>query len=796
MSKRHLLCLALVVSVLAATPLQAAQERSAGSGQIIIVVVDITGARVANATVRLTRGRNARTGLVASDGTLRLQDIEPGDWTLTVTREGFEPWSRRVTVSPGVIEAPVTLQIAGVSETIEVQGAARVVQDAIRLNAPATGGTRLDIPVRDLPVSLSLITQPLIQERGARTGMEASEIAVGVVAGLGVGSIPGYAMRGFHGNQVSLMRDGIRQNTTSQSSRPIDTFLLDRVEILKGPASVMYGEGAVGGAINIVSKSPQPRLGFEGLVSYGSFGTTQLGLGLTGPISKTLTARVDGSLTTSDGYADRSDQRLQALAGSLRWTPRSDVLVSAATTISFDSTTSYYGTPLINGAIDRRTRYINYNMRDNLARSANSWNRLDADVYLSPTWSLRNELFVATHALDWRNLEGYAYSPATNTVNTSSYFLIYRDDLLTGDRFQARGNFNVAGRPVRLTSGFELQRNDLLRGGLSDPTVRFSVDPFNPAPIFDPRKPYVIDRDVLIGTAAGFTEGMIELAPSLKVIAGLRGERISLNYVVPEGGGASGNGPGTSGEQTYQAFTGRSGFVWSATEGLNLYGSFSRALEPTTQLVFLSAEQQFFSMSPGKQWEVGAKATAFADRLDATVAWFDVGKSDILTTSILNGQLFPQQIGRQVARGLEVSVSTRPTRGLTITGDLALTDAKFADFTEQAGGVNFSRDGNVPPNVPEQVWSLWASQQIGPFAASATVRHVGVLLGNNANTVRTGDFTTLDAGLAWRLPRGSRIAVRGRNLTDKMYSIRSVSGGSAFRLEAPRSFDVTMSIRY
>jgi len=79
-----------------------------------------------------------------------------------------------------------------------------------------------------------------------------------------------------------------------------------------------------------------------------------------------------GSLTTTDGYADRSDQRLQALAGSLRWTPTSDVHVSASTTISFDSTSSYYGTPLINGAIDRRTRYINYNMRDNLARSHTS----------------------------------------------------------------------------------------------------------------------------------------------------------------------------------------------------------------------------------------------------------------------------------------------------------------------------------------------------------------------------------------------------------------------------------------
>src|SRR5262249_10625213 len=167
-----------------------------------------------------------------------------------------------------------------------------------------------------------------------------------------------------------------------------------------------------------------------------------------------------------------------------------------------------------------------------------------------------------------------------------------------------------------------------------------------------------------------------------------------------------------------------------------------------------------------------------------------------LTTASTTELSSHRQTSRQVAHGLEIPVSTRPTRWLAVTADLALTDAKFADFTEQAGGINFSRDGNVPPNVPEQVWRLWASQQIGSVAASATVRHVGTLLGHNAHTGRTRGFTTLDAGLAYRLPRGSRITFRGRNLTDKLYSIRSVSGGSAFRLEAPRSFDVTMSIRY
>ena len=116
--------------------------------------------------------------------------------------------------------------MAGFAETVQV-ATELGAPSQIPLNATATGGSRLDIPLRELPASLYLVDQELIQERGARSVEEAAQLVVGVQATTGVGSIPGYNMRGWSGIDISLMRDGIRQNTTSQSSRPVDAFLLD-----------------------------------------------------------------------------------------------------------------------------------------------------------------------------------------------------------------------------------------------------------------------------------------------------------------------------------------------------------------------------------------------------------------------------------------------------------------------------------------------------------------------------------------------------------------------------------------
>ena len=181
---------------------------------------------------------------------------------------------------------------------------------------------------------------------------DATELSPGVTTFVDSGSIPGINVRGFSSTagSVSVTRDGIRQNTVPQSGRPLDTFLLDRIEVLQGPASLLSGEGAVGASINYVTKEPRRTLEIDALAAFGSFDKYRGGLGISVPLSKTLAGRVDFSHTDGGGYVERTGDKMQSGAASLQWTPRPSVNVRGQVVYTRDNIRSYYGTPIIDGA--------------------------------------------------------------------------------------------------------------------------------------------------------------------------------------------------------------------------------------------------------------------------------------------------------------------------------------------------------------------------------------------------------------------------------------------------------------
>src|SRR5688500_16787321 len=329
----------------------------------------------------------------------------------------------------------------------------------------------------------------------------------------------------------------------------------------------------------------------------------------------------------------------------------------------------------------------------------------------------------------------------------------------------ARNTITVGGRTINFMVGSELQRNDLSRAGNppapvpSYAGVTRRLDPFNPQPHFDPGLPYVPQRDVLIKTRALYAEAMLDATDRVKLVTGARWEHIGLDSTpFPSLITVS---------QQYTPATGRLGAVFEVTPSANVYASVSNAVEPTTQFVSLDASQSF-SLTPGRQFEVGAKGGAFDGRLDGTFAYFAIEKQDILISPIIDGIRTNQQVGKQTSRGIELALVARPTASLTIAADLALTDANFADFIEVVNNVNFDRTGNTPSNVPQILWNISPKQRIGPFDITATVRQVGERWGDNANTRLVGSYTTVQAGAGYRIRNGSSVRLWIRNLTDKV----------------------------
>ena len=190
--------------------------------------------------------------------------------------------------------------------TVVVQGTRTYPEGTgtLGLQEQSSGSSRLGVTLREIPASVEVITQQTMQERGLRTVSEAIQAATGVtVNDLGVN--PGaFSMRGFSNQQIRLLFDGLSLEPTGFTTRPRDSWNLDRIEILKGPASVVYGEGAVAGMVNLVTKRPvREAQGSEAFLSYGSFNTVRAGVGSGGTLgTDKLHYRVDLSYQNGDSY--------------------------------------------------------------------------------------------------------------------------------------------------------------------------------------------------------------------------------------------------------------------------------------------------------------------------------------------------------------------------------------------------------------------------------------------------------------------------------------------------------------
>lgn len=718
-------------------------------------------------------------------------------------------------------EAPVERSRGGLDEvTVEGQRAL----SAVDLDGVATTGSRLGVETRDLPASISVVTQDLIQIQGFRNAIEAISGAVGMTGGISVGSIPSFATRGFTSNDITVMRDGIRQNTGSQSSRPLDSFLFDRIEVLKGPASLLYGEGAVGGAINYVSKLPTDMFQGEGYASYGSWDTIRYGAGAGGPTGiDGLYFRVDGSRSTSDGYVDLSDYEYSAASGSLKWEYSSDGSLTLSTTYLKDATNSYYGTPvvydnvidqngitpttprranpatdrLINARIVPGTESLNYNIIDNFATAENTFNRLIWETKLTDTWSLRNELYVATQRFSWRNVESTVWNPATQLIERGSFFLIYRNDEEIGNRIDLKWDGELFGRKNKFLVGAIYDHNDQVRNsGQTYPgtPTPANVPLFGFNPGYGPNAWSIPTLRLLVVTSSLYAENLFEPTDDLKLIAGLRYDKIEFERKSYLGQPFY--------TKDYSPVTGRLGAVYAFSPTINVYASYSKAAQPVSQLVSLTSAENDFGLQTGTQYEIGSKATLLDGKAELTVAVYDIEKNNLLTTTTVIGSPTPvrQQIGAQVSQGAEIALAFAPSSDWRVDTNLAYTwKAEYEDFFENVGTaaapIMLSRAGNTPPNVPKIVANLFVAKDFGPWQVTTGLRHVGEREANNNNGIQMDAYTTLDASIGYRWDQFST-TLRGRNLTDEAYSEWANASGLVQRLSQPRSAEIDFRFKF
>ncbi len=700
------------------------------------------------------------------------------------------------------------------AQTVTIHGRAERASGGLELDTASRTGSRLGLSLRETPASVEVISRETLELRGARTLEEALAGAVGVNVG-GNPASPGIAsMRGFTGGFVTYLFDGGRVSTPTMSNRPQGSFNYERVEVLKGPASVLYGEGGIGGAVNFVPKQASRNApGAEALLSWGSFGTIRAGAGLGGRLGESGAFRIDFSHNESKGWVQRTDSRADHLTAALNVALTPALQLDVFADYLRDDIGAYHGTPLVPAAfaaeptsivsdsagrvIDKRLARTNYNVADGRMDSESLWLRSRLSWQMVPQWRLRAELGAYDADRRWRNAESLSFV-APDRMQRDQVD-IGHDHRVQSGRLDLAHEGQLGGMKHRFVIGVEHSRTDFASArrfsdGSAATNAALLVGAANPAV-------GTYDDDPRLATGAGnrtnitadvrttalFAEDALSLTDALTLVAGLRTERIRLDRSIVDLNTGSFSAFGTR----YSPDSLRLGAVYDLTPATTLYAQAVDAAAPvgTSNLLLQSSANSKFPLTKGRQNEAGLKQSLWNNSLDWTLALYRITQDNVLSRDPATPARTVNN-GRLSSHGIELSAAWRATRALTLSGNLAALQAQF-DTLVEAGGV--SRVGNTPPNVPERTARLWADYRIAasPFSVGAGLSHTSAMYTNNANSVRINRHTLIDAYASWRL-QPATLTLRVRNLGDKLYATwAGANANTQVVLGAPRSVELS-----
>ncbi|SEH83579.1 TonB-dependent receptor [Tardiphaga sp. OK245] len=665
----------------------------------------------------------------------------------------------------------------------------------LNLTGTTSTGSRLGLTRLQTPASVEVISAETMAERGQQNVVDAvTQNATGITAigDPGNGGVA-YSTRGFSGtDSVKILLDGTRLYVGAGTVNfPFDTWSTERIEVLRGPASVMFGEGAVGGAINIISKMPSwiPRNQAE--ISLDSNMERRIAVDSGGPINKDVAYRITATGNMSDGWVDRGNSSNIALHAAVQVKQTEDVVWTISTDYGDRQPMRYFGTPLINGQFDPALRFKNYNVGDSTIRWQDSWNQVKTEWQVADGISIRNTLYYLYSKRHWKELENYAFNPATGLIDRSTYLEIFHDQQQIGDRFDATFKGHVLGMANEFVAGFDVNRIDFKRSTNSPYGGSSSVDAinFNPGLYFSP-DPLTSDFSSVTNQYAVFAENRLSVTEQLSLIAGVRQDQPTVERTDVRNAA-------NSYSRDYSSTSWRAGVVYTPIKDLAFYGQYSVAADPVGGLITASNANAKFDLATGKQVEIGVKQSFWGGRGEWTLAGYQIVKNNLLTPDRTDPTLTRVvQVGQQSSRGIEASIGVSLDYGWRVDANTAFVRAKYDDFIQNVGGIAVNYAGNVPFNVPQNVTNVWATWAFAAnWSANAGFQIVGKTYADNANTLEMPSYTLVNAGLQWKPDVNTTVSLRVYNLFDKIYATSSYSDNQ-WMLGMPRTAQLAVNVKF
>ncbi len=667
-------------------------------------------------------------------------------------------------------------------------------REAINLATPLPTGSRLNLSALETPASTSSLDAEAIDGRNNRSVQDAVSRSPGITS---VGT-PGngntaLSARGFSGHSsVMTLFDGSRLYTgAGTQSFPVDPWMVERIDIIRGPASVLYGEGATGAVINVIPKKPfigeirnHLRLG------YGSYDRQQLGLDSGGSLNERLSYRLTLNREQSNGWIDRGDSENLAISAALRWDASDDLSFTLAHERGDSEPMNDFGTPLIDGHYHDSLRKKNYNLHDAVQRYHDEWTRLNSDWSINENLTASNQLYYIKSRRHWRNAEDYSWDSSRDQLLRQSYLHIKHDQEQIGDRQSFSLDHTLFGLTSKTVVGAEYNRIRFDVDSNSPYTDNGGdyIDPWQPAPgYFNSQDPTRPQTHSTTQTFALFAENRTQLSERWSLVTGIRRDQ---NHIDRDN-----RVDGTRSDRSLDGGNWRAGLVYAVTDQLSLYGQYSTSEDGVGDLISLSPAAQQMDLTESKQTELGLKQQFWNGQGEWTLAAYQIVKKKLPVVTDSHTRL-TQQVGQQSSEGLEATLELALAQQWHVSANASLVRAAYDDFDEVVAGNIVSRAGNRPTGVPRRTANLWLSKALrNDLDAGLGLRYVDARYADTANTATVPGYTVVDGNLGWQLLPEARLGLQLNNLLDRRYAVTAHSA-EQWLMGAPRSYFATLDYSF
>jgi iron complex outermembrane receptor protein len=738
-----------------------------------------------------------------------------GSWAPVAAQSAQADSNEAVPLPPVVVETSVAKPKAKSKKKVQAAKAASAPavqaqqqapagegQSAEQGNGPVNGysarvsatATKTDTPILETPQSISVVTQDQISDQQAKTVADALRYTPGVtVDGYGPNVFfDSIKIRGFNAPQYL---DGLRlpSDASAFAVPRIETYGLERLEVLKGPSSGLYGQSEPGGLVNMVSKRPLDTPHFEVVGTTGSFDRLEGAFDVGGPVSTNpnLLYRVVGLARDSDSEIDYQENNKLFIAPSVTWRANSDTsltLLSQYQKIDNDGYQQYVPgeVTLLSNPLGRipRSRYLGEPGFDRYALE--QWSiGYEFEHRIQPGLEFRQNLRYFDITQDMQAMRG-DFMLGTLFFRTPIYVDADASNFAVDNQLQA--DFRTGSLAHKVLVGVDYQNTKSSNTSvLADPSTipanYLPIDVYNPVygaqPIPTPDMlAAFLDIDSRLEQTGIYIQDQVKLDRWTLSLTGRQDwttvETVSAGLFPPAG----------SYERDDSARTGRVGLSYLFGFGLAPYVSYSTSFVPNATA---DISGNTFKPTTGEGKEVGLKFMPNGTNLMFTAALFDIRQQDIVTADPLTGGLTSVQTDEGRVRGFELEVRGNVTRELEIVGGYSKLDPEITK-SNPTSPVDYK--GNYLPNVNLEQASLWAKYTwfdgpLAGFGIGGGVRYVGENYGDQANAIYIPSYTVFDAtasyDFAYLDPKldGWQAQINATNLEDEYY-VTSCQSGLAY----------------